>query len=263
MRLNHKALKLVEIGLSSKTVSKLNENQINVLYSRLLSEAQTTTRTETTYTKDEVERMKSQNTSLPGGKTVKVNTDGSLTVTKEGKLDEDDDIEINNDPDATKDGMGMFEREIGEAKKKKPNPYAICTTTLGKEFGTTKRSEWTKSQEKKYERCKAKIDESLKEGKNPVSLFLEEQIEKIVQKHMPPKMTKKEIINYLIEAPADAPVKDPKTKPTTKPGTRPSNPNKNPFPKEHPAPKAKLPEPEEAKDTILDLIMNLIKKNEK
>jgi hypothetical protein len=231
MRLNHKALKLVELGLSSKTVSKLTEGQINILHKRLVNEEVTTDIVTSIPTGQSVEKE-----VQPGGK-VKVSSSGTTITTRS--------------------------KEIGESKKKKPNPYAICTTTLGKEFGTTKRSEWTKSQEKKYERCKAKIDESLKEGKNPVSLFLEQQIEKIVEKHMPPKMTKKEIINYLIEAPADAPVKEPKTKPTTKPGTRPSNPNKNPFPKEHPAPKAKLPEPEEAKDTILDLIMNLIKKNEK
>ncbi len=262
MKLNHKALRLIDVGLSSNTVSKLTENQINILYSRLISEAQTETTTQTTYTPDEVQRMKSQNTSLPGGKAVKLNMDGSVTVTQEGELEEDEDININYDPDATKDGMGMFEREIGEAKKKKPNPYAICTATLGKEFGTTKRSEWTKSQEKKYERCKADIDESLKEGKNPISLFLEQQIEKIVEKHIPPKITKRELMNYLSEAPATAPAK-PTTKPTTKPGTRPSSPGKNPFPKEHPAPKAKTPSPEKAKKVVLDLIMNIINQDEK
>ena len=38
MKTNIKALKLVEKGLSSNTVSKLTESQINVLYSKLLGE---------------------------------------------------------------------------------------------------------------------------------------------------------------------------------------------------------------------------------
>jgi accessory colonization factor AcfC len=39
MRNNKKALELVEKGLSSKTVSKLTESQINVLHLKLLGEA--------------------------------------------------------------------------------------------------------------------------------------------------------------------------------------------------------------------------------
>ena len=38
MKTNIKALQLIEKGLSPKTVSKLTESQINVLYSKLLGE---------------------------------------------------------------------------------------------------------------------------------------------------------------------------------------------------------------------------------
>ena len=38
MKTNIKALNLVEKGLSPKTVNKLTESQINVLYSKLLGE---------------------------------------------------------------------------------------------------------------------------------------------------------------------------------------------------------------------------------
>ena len=41
MKINTKALQLIEKGLSSKTVSKLSESQINVLHSKLLSEQST------------------------------------------------------------------------------------------------------------------------------------------------------------------------------------------------------------------------------
>ena len=52
------------------------------------------------------------------------------------------------------------------------------------------------------------------------------------------------------------------TKPGTKPDTRPrpAHPGKNPNPGENPAPKAKKVSPENAKDKVIDVIMNLLKK---
>ena len=38
MKINTKALELIEKGLSSKTVSNLTESQINVLHSKLVTE---------------------------------------------------------------------------------------------------------------------------------------------------------------------------------------------------------------------------------
>ena len=38
MKINIKALELIEKGLSSKTVSKLNESQVEILHNRLCSE---------------------------------------------------------------------------------------------------------------------------------------------------------------------------------------------------------------------------------
>ena len=71
---------------------------------------------------------------------------------------------------------------------------------------------------KKYERCVKDVKKSVKEGKNPVSLFIENKIMELVSKHIPPKMTKGELMKHLVEdGPAVAPSK-PKTSPTTKPG---------------------------------------------
>jgi hypothetical protein len=98
----------------------------------------------------------------------------------------------------------------------------------------------------------------LKEQKNPVSLFLENEIIKIVERNLPPKITKKELMNYLNEAGTEtAPTR---TKPTTKPGTRPNHPGKNPNPGTNPAPKANRPSPEESKDKIMDVIMQILEK---
>jgi hypothetical protein len=105
------------------------------------------------------------------------------------------------------------------------------------------------------------VKKSLKEGKNPVSLFLENEIMRIVEKHIPPRITKRDLVSYLMET-ETAPAK-PKTDPTTKPGKpaprpRPGHPGKNPNPGENPAPKAVSPE--KAKEEVINTIMKLLEK---
>jgi|APIni6443716594_1056825.scaffolds.fasta_scaffold17355_2 hypothetical protein len=315
MKVNIKALELIEKGLSSKTVAKLTESQINVLHSKLINE---------------------QVTEVPGKKTYKVGPKGGeingvivsqdpstkdiMVTTKEGEMSEDDDFNLDMDQEytgqqgshdeyqAADDGMdddtspenhdskmiGMSE-EKKKSKKDENNPWAICTAQLGKEFGTRERHLWSAKENNKYERCVKDVKKSLKEQKNPVSLFLENEIIKIVERNLPPKITKKELMNYLNEAePAVAPTrtkpttkpntrpshpgKNPnpgvnpapkaddtktaptRTKPTTKPGTRPSHPGKNPNPGVNPAPKAKKPSPEQTKDKVIDVIMQILNK---
>lgn len=51
--------------------------------------------------------------------------------------------------------MEFIDRVILEAKKKGKavNPWAVCTKSVGDKIGTTERSEWTKAQKERYERC--------------------------------------------------------------------------------------------------------------
>ncbi len=37
------------------------------------------------------------------------------------------------------------------------NKYAVCTASIAKTAGTSKRSEWTEAEMKRYERCKEKV----------------------------------------------------------------------------------------------------------
>ena len=276
MKINIKALELIEKGLSSKTVGKLTESQINVLHSKLVSEQVT-----------EVPGKKTYKVGPAGGKVGNLNitqdpsTKEVMVTATEGELDEDADLDdsaekdsgfdpyagnsVGNDDGPSSDdgfgggddGMGMFE-EKKKSKKDENNPWAICTSQLGKEFGTRERHLWSAKENNKYERCVKDVKKSLKEQKNPVSLFLENEIIKIVERNLPPKITKKELMNYLNEAGTEtAPTR---TKPTTKPGTRPSHPGKNPNPGTNPAPKANRPSPEESKDKIMDVIMQILEK---
>ena len=188
MKNNIKALQLIESGLSSKTVSKLTETQIDELHSKMIGEQVTqVSKTDT----NSINQLKQQK--------------------KPFQLYEKDEVE---------EGKKKI-------KKSEPNPWAICHSQVGPK------------KTRKFERCVQAVKKSLKEGKNPVSLFLENEIMRIVEKHIPPRISKGDLLQYLSEDTETAPAK-PKTKPTTKPETkpRPKNPGHNPNPGEKEAPRA-------------------------
>ena len=301
MKINKKALELIEKGLSAKTVSKLTESQINTLHSKLMIEA-VTQQTTTSYNIPTSDLEKGTSVPAPpaGKKMVIQKTPTGIKATPMEEMTEEEEVTIDpnketetQDPkqvgpssddgfgDET-DGMGMFESESGQ-----PNPWAICHAQVGPK------------KTRKFERCVKSVKKQLEEGKNPVSLFIESQILKIVEKNLPPRITKGDLLKYLAEAsPLTAPVKpttkpdtkprtrpahpgknprpgeqiDPKagaepttaptkpiTKPDTKPRTRPAHPGKNPRPGEQIDPKAGRISPEVAKKEVIDVILNLLK----
>lgn len=236
MKTNIKALQLVEKGLSSKTISNLTESQIDILHKKMIGE-QPVTNTKIANAIKGLDVLKLKADEV-GAKMKNIGLE-------EKEIDEDDTLNVVNDPDATEDGMGIFEEDKNIAKAS-----SICHSQVG-----PKKS-------RKWERCVKEVKKQLKEGKNPVSLFLESQIQKIVEKHMPPKITKGDLVKYISEqgtAPAPTTKPSPTTKPGTKPGKRP-NPFKNPNPGENPAPKAKRVSPEDAKEKVIDVIMQLLEK---
>jgi hypothetical protein len=290
MKVNKKALELIDKGLSANTVEKLTESQINTLHSKLFTEVTMVSQTDT----PTITKLKSEKKPFE-------------VYEKDGEVKETDDVEVTTDPnketetqdpkqvgpssddgfgDET-DGMGMFESEA-DLKPGQPNPWAICHAQVGPK------------KTRKFERCVKSVKKQLEEGKNPVSLFIESEITKIVERNILPRITKGDLLKYLSEAnsPLTAPAK-PTTKPDTKPGTRPSHPGKNPRPGEEIAPKAAEPttapskpitkpgtkpttrpshpgknprpgeeiapkagkiSPEDAKQEVIDVILNLLKK---
>ena len=277
MKINKKALELIEKGLSSKTVSKLDESQINILHKKLFLGEQV----------EEIPTKKSYKVGQDGGNlppspkgynVMKTPTGDVVATPNESELEEDDNLDdsaekdsgfdpyagnsVGNDDGPSSDdgfgggddGMGMFESEA-DLKPGQPNPWAICHAQVG-----PKRT-------RKFERCVQSVKKQLGEGKNPVSLFIENQIMRIVEKNLPPRITKGDLVKYLSEGEnfatkhlqsfgkssgtETAPTK-PKTSPTTKPGTKPqkpAHPGKNPNPGENPAPKAEKKKNEVGEDT--------------
>ena len=257
MKTNIKALQLIEKGLSSNTVSKLTESQINVLHKKMFTEQATNPKVA-----EKVKNIDILNQKL---------TDVETKMKKLG-LEEDDDFDLDADQaytgqqgshdeyQAADDGMdddtspeNHDSKMIGMSEDKdRPNAWAICHTQVG-----PKKS-------RKWERCVKEVKKQLGEGKNPVSLFLESQIQKIVEKHMPPKITKGDLVKYISEqGTAPSPTTKPApTKPDVSPGKRPrpAHPGKNPNPGENPAPKAKKVSPEDAKEKVIDVIMQILQK---
>jgi hypothetical protein len=265
----NKALELIDKGLSAKTLSKLTESQINILHKKLLSEV-------TMVSKDDsatVQKLKSEKKPFEvyEDETDDVGDDNALgkdalqSYTGQDAPHDANDMApdgMDDDSDDKRSMMGVSE-EKKKGKNREQNPWAICTAQLGKEFGTRERHMWSAKEKNKYERCVRDVKQSLKEGKNPVSLFLENEIMRIVEKNLPPRITKGDLVKYISEqGPSTAPSK-PATKPTVKPGKpdvrpRPQHPGKNPNPGVNPAPKAVSPD--KAKDKVIDLIINLLEK---
>ncbi len=267
MKTNSKALKLIEMGLSANTVGKLTESQLDLLYNKFMIQEQGIVMMSADKASREPQKLKDLTSK---GINVKVETEmtedevdpmdvfkGQVTQ-QPHQVGASTDI---NDPSGAVDGMPT-EGEL-EEKKKEYNPWAICTSTLGKEFGTTERSDWSKAETNKYERCVKDVKKSIKEGKNPYHLLIEKEIVSLVERNLTPKMTKKDFIKTIFEAPTEAPTK-PKVKPGVKPDTkpqRPPHPGKNPNPGENPAPKAQ--DLERAKEDVLNAIKSLLSNGKK
>ena len=247
--MKNKIQHLINAGLSKKLLTNLSEGQVNQLHKRMVSE-----------------QPQSGITMVPAEdseKQTQLKQQKKIYQVYEKEIDEDDTLDVVKDPDATEDGMGMFETEIGEGKKKesKYNPWAICTSSVGRK------------DKKKYEKCVMDVKKNIKEGKNPHQVIVEMALEKMIEKHISPRMTKKDLIDTLTESgiirrpmtnmvlgfadekKMDKPVKksytssmkesDTKTAPPKiKPGTKEKPGTLDPFknPKHQPKPKAEVKE---------------------
>lgn len=268
MKTNIKALQLIEKGLSSNTVSKLTESQISVLHKKLFAEQVANPKVaqkmkdigalnqQLTAVELKMKKLGLGERELDEDETDDVTDSNALGADslqnltgQEAPHDANDMAPdgMDDDSDDNRNMMGMSEEKDGE-----PNPWAICHAQVGPK------------KTRKFERCVHSVKKQLKEGKNPVSLFLETQIQKIVEKHMPPKITKGDLVKYITEqGTAPSPTTKPApTKPGVSPGKRPrpAHPGKNPNPGENPAPKAKKVSPEDAKEKVIDVIMQILQK---
>ena len=252
MNTNQKKLKLIGHGLKASTLNKLTEGQVDALFGKLQEQVTTTTKQVKTITVPQ-NIAKSTGADI-GNVNVKTDVNGNVIATE---MTEDDTLNVVQDPDATEDGMGMFEeKEIDEKfESKKQQKYFFAKCGDGK---TKEQKKWCKMADEFAKKTNfAKLPEKKKETKeefnfgdytkkvlstatklnsdnlnkvNPVVkgmgnpsgiVFSESEIEKqimrLVEKHITPKMSKQDFLSLIEGDTKTAPAK-PKEKERVKPG---------------------------------------------
>ena len=287
MKTKDKIIKLVEMGLSTETVVKLNETQIDTLLAKL------------SLLEQGAVMMSAEKATQDPGK-LKDLTSRGINIKLETEMTEDEedpmDFEMGERTQthhkvgpSTDDGFnnygdGMPTESVNEEDN---NPHAICHSQLGPKKNA------------KFERCVRQVKKSLKEGKSPMDFFIEEEVVSLVENYLEPKMTKTEILNMVAEqgvirrsvykpkskrgksikmsrpigdlgmlqsmgeAETETAPTKPTTKPDTKPRTRPAHPGKKPFEGPNPAPKATKKEIESAKKDVMKLIQDILRDGKK
>jgi len=274
MKINDKIVRLINHGLSGDLLSELDERQINSLYKRLVetknenSEAVTTKSSieSTKYTGPEVSAMKSKGQGLKVNGEVLPTADGGLEVIKRtgtagSETTENVDIEM----------MEKF-----ESKAQQKYFWAKCNRSKGKEkekwckmadeFSMkTSKKDYKKMPEKIHPEKTVNVKKEQKEnylnmvGKSfnknmqnkiadisPSLKFesdLEKRIESLIETHLSPKMTKRDLVKLVSETEL-APEKERTKTPTKTPDKikpKKDSPYK-PKPGVKPAPKAEANE---------------------
>ena len=234
-------LEMRKLGFSQKTLSLLSESQVAMILEKIKKKETKEVEEKKSYIANP-EEVKS-GVQIPAGTTkVKMNTDGSAEFSE------------------------------GKKKKKKYNPWAVCTASVGRK------------NKKKFEDCVMGVKKKLKEGRNPYEHLIESKMEEIVENNLSPKMTKGELLRIIAEKKmmmkkpigkmmsmkGETMEGDTKTAPTktptkTEPAKRPSNPGRKTGPQENPKPKAKKEvsksEMESKKKEIINAIFDLIQNN--
>lgn len=260
MNTNQKKLKLVKEGIKASTLNKMTDSQVDILFSKL--QEQVTPVTEPSKTAYKVGDKGGNLPATPKGYNVKKNPDGTFMAMPN---EQDDTLNVVDDPDASADGMGMMEeKEIDEKfESKKQQKYFFSKCGDGK---TKEQKKWCKmADEFAKDTNFAKLPEKKKETKEgyddmiksaytkvmkskldqmtPQPTFGESEIEKeilrIVERHITPKMSKQELLSLFEGDTKTAPAK-----PKVNPGTKPKHPFQ-PDPNKKGAPKAKKREMDE------------------
>jgi hypothetical protein len=268
MKTNQKQLQLIKYGLKPSTVTNLTESQVNLLFKKLLEskkEANEVIQVSKTDT-NMINQLKTQKKPFE-----MYEDDTEIDVANASKGEFTQDKVQQPSPDGTDDKRGQLEEEIKrlvekfESKKQQKYFFAKCGDGKTKEQKkwckmadefASKTKNFKKLPEKKKEETKESMDNytkkvasafagGLKEKLNKININptfgeseMEKQVLRLVEKHITPKMTKKEFLNLVKEqGTKTAPVKpdidiDTPTKPS-----KPATPYK-PKPGVKPAPKA-------------------------
>ena len=195
MKTKDHVLNLLSHGFKFDTVARLNEAQVRVLSEKISKEEskeQVTKKVATTY---EISPETAKTTGADiGNVNIKVDPTGMVKATEIG---EDATLDVVNDPDATEDGMGIFEKF--ESKSQQRLFYARCGN--GKTKTEKKWCKWAKesSKETEYETTPEKKEKNESDEK-----FIEESIVRLIEKNISPRMSKGDLIRTINEKSQDS-----------------------------------------------------------
>jgi hypothetical protein len=251
---------LLKMGLSKKTVSLMTESEIKLLFEKINKKKETKEATQSSVISTLPDENEKINMSVKDAGAVVDSVRTKKPLQKKGQ-------EVSIDLSKVSSLKDISDTEVTEGKKKskkKANPWAICTSSIGRK------------NKKKYEDCVMSVKKNIKEGKNPYEFIIESKMEEIVENNLSPRITKSELMKIIqekkmmmkkpigkmmsmkgetMEAETAPAREEKKTKEREK--TRPSHPGKNPSPGEQPAPKAM----EDKKDKIIKFIEKILNQN--
>ncbi len=222
MRTKNHILTLLENGMTMSTISNFTDNQIMVLsekFSKKKENKEQWTKNvsqETTYTAPVTSATKGLAVPPPTDpkkRTLVSIEGGNIKVTQAESLEmmEDETINVVNDPDATEDGMGMFESDLNEKFESKSQQglfWAKCNNEKGaakkkwckmaREFSkSTSKKQYKTMPEKKHpektvRKTKKKTNENLER-------FLEDKIVGMLDEYINPVITKGDLLSSINE----------------------------------------------------------------
>jgi hypothetical protein len=252
MKADKKIIELLNHGFSNSLLSSLNERQIDSLYQRLdESKKENKEQVTTSATTVQIVGPKGGTTTIGGKPVTLTPTSGGMAIKAESEMNEEEDTDLAlavqsqevSEKFESKKQQKYFWYKCGDGKTKEQKKWC----KMAKEF-----SDSTKNFSKLPEKKKKETNEdytdmvanvlqknmSDKIGKiTPSVKFAESSLDKkistLVEKHLPPKMNKRDLMNIIIEAEKEVEV-------PVKPDVKPERPRpQTPYqPKHKPAPKA-------------------------
>jgi len=279
MNTNKKLKALVEHGFKPSTLLKLTESQLDMMYFRLMEQGGVEGATPTTSYQAPAGQKK---IVIPTGGKQKVTVTSSskgLTLTPESEMKEEMDfIKGKNKKEVKEKSLSKQQQKfmgLAYSVKKGDTPKSEVSKDIKKaaermsskelkKFAKTKHKGLPQKKETK-ENYLEMIGRGLQnqyrlglDGIKPDVVWessVRNNIERMINKHVTPKISKKDFIKYITETAKDSDTKESPTKPKTKPTTKPKKdpkPDESPYRREKqkdapsPSPKAKKTETKES-----------------
>jgi hypothetical protein len=223
--MDKRMVKLMKEGFSFKTLNSMSDKSLKLLFEKMTKKENKESVTMVKGSnKPEIENLKRQGVTF---QVYEADEEDSMNFEKGERTQSPKQVGPATDDGFDDYGDGMpTENEMKEGKKKsKINPFAICTSSLGKIFGSTERSDWTKTQMNHYERCVMALKKGVKKREDVKESLVESLIFALVEKHVKPSTNKKDFMTYISEQNPGTKEKEKEREKTKTPGKPKDDPN--------------------------------------